>query len=252
MADFTHVLRRAENSLHAPEPHRSRILLEISADLEALYSELLARGLSSTEAAARAEAMFGASSSVLDELDEVHLSASARFLARFTRGSRHRAERALLTAVTLCAVTAGAGGVLATGLATPVSPLLWPLPLVLAAAVWLAAAALLELYGPPTRLLTRERLQPLVAIAGLSAALGALGMLVLGWQIAGAVERAPAELSVALPHLRRGAELLALYLCVSLMILLGWFHLRIRALEVECASVRARRLTHPYREGDRS
>jgi hypothetical protein len=245
VANFAHVLRQAEGRLQVPEPHRSRILLEIAQDLEELYAAFVARGIPAAEAAKRAEAVFGASSGVLAELDEVHLPMAARLLARFSSGERHRVERGLLTAVTLCTVAAGAGGILAAGVAIPTSPLLWLLPAVLAAAAWCAATAFLDLYGRASHPLTRERLQPMLGLAALSATLGVLGTVLEGWQLATTAGRAASVLVPALPYFRRAAEVLSLCLCQSLTIVLVWFHLRVRALEVERARAGARRLIHP-------
>lgn len=252
MNDFAHVLRRAEARLVAPEPDRSRILLEMAHDLEELYRAYLDRGMSPADAAARAEAVFGASGTVIAELSEVHQPVAARVLARFSSRGRHRLERAILTAVTLCGVAAGVGGVAAAGIAGTPSPWLWSLCAVFAAALWCTSAALLDLFGRPARPITRERVQPMAALAALSVALGVVGVVFEGWRLTRALEFAPVALPAVIPFLRRASELLTLSLSLSLAIGLVWFHLRVRALEVERARAVVHRVTHPTQEGDLS
>ena len=44
MMRFAHVLQQAERNLVAPEPQRSRVLLELAQDLDDLFGELRAGG----------------------------------------------------------------------------------------------------------------------------------------------------------------------------------------------------------------
>src|SRR5690606_35725403 len=115
MADFAHVLQRVEGRLRAPEPQRSRILLEMAQDLEALYGEYLARGYSEGESRARAEALLASSEEALEMLDGVHTSVAARLLRRLSAPGA-RGERRLLTLLGSFAVLAGSYPLFAAGL----------------------------------------------------------------------------------------------------------------------------------------
>lgn len=253
MNQFVHVLRRAESHLEAPEPHRSRILLEIAQDLDDLYRAYLERGLSEEEAARRAEMTFGASSDVLEALGEVHAPVYVRLLARFSAQGRHRLERALLTVLTVAAVAGGSFSVIHGGMVRSPSPLLWPLLVVLATTTWTVAAAILDLYVRPVLPAPGERLGPMLVLAALSLAIGGFGALVELWRLAATIETVGAwDTAAALPSLARGSELLTVALCLSLTLMLAWFHLRQRALEIQRTRMRALCVTrHPTEGGVR-
>ena len=50
MTRFRDILLRTSDRLELPQPVKSRILLEISADLEDIYDECVSRGMSGEEA----------------------------------------------------------------------------------------------------------------------------------------------------------------------------------------------------------
>lgn len=72
MERFRPALRRLAAELDLPRRARSELLLEIAADLHAVYEHHRARGLSEDEAARRAEAMVLASSEVIRRLGRLH------------------------------------------------------------------------------------------------------------------------------------------------------------------------------------
>ena len=87
MNRFAHVLKHAEDRLRAPEPARTRILLEMAADLEDGYRHYLERGLDEADAARRAEEAFSTSDETLRLLERVHQrsyggSSTTRFFHR--------------------------------------------------------------------------------------------------------------------------------------------------------------------------
>jgi hypothetical protein len=75
-------LRRISSELKLPEPIKARILLEMAADLEALYEHYCARGLAEEEAARLTEEKLLASPEALQHLIVVHTTGYQRWLGR--------------------------------------------------------------------------------------------------------------------------------------------------------------------------
>jgi hypothetical protein len=72
MTRFANVLKRAEDRMRAPEPVRTRILLEMAADLEDSYQHFLDQGLDEAEATRRAEEAFSTSDETIQLLERIH------------------------------------------------------------------------------------------------------------------------------------------------------------------------------------
>lgn len=83
MTRFAEVLKQAEARLRAPEPARTRILLEMAADLEDSYRHFVDQGLDEAEAARRAEEAFSTSDESLRLLERIHRSGLGSPATRF-------------------------------------------------------------------------------------------------------------------------------------------------------------------------
>lgn len=125
MDRFGRVLRRVDRRLEAPEPERSRILMELAGDLENLYRAYRERGLEEAEARRRAEEWLVPSRMTLESLGAVHLPAFDRLLDRLGGTLRGRIELGLAAVVSLVATAAGVFGVLRSEALTPAAPGLW-------------------------------------------------------------------------------------------------------------------------------
>ncbi|MCL7960630.1 MAG: permease prefix domain 1-containing protein [marine benthic group bacterium] len=90
------VLREIDARLDLPQPARSRVILEIAADLEDTSHMLMERGLSPEEAREQAIRRFEPRGEALSEITTVHAAGLQRFLGRFSGAGRRRWERALL------------------------------------------------------------------------------------------------------------------------------------------------------------
>ncbi|HSJ08418.1 MAG TPA: hypothetical protein VK928_00855 [Longimicrobiales bacterium] len=235
MTRFDAVLQRVATQLAVPQPARSRILHEMAADLEDLYAEYRARGLGESEALRRAEAALGASPEAIEQLIEVHQPAWERLLARFSERRRNRIERLLVTGLTLAGVALGLGGLAGQRILQDPSAFVWPVLVLTAVALAVAAGVFFRLFirqdHRPQRLHTG--LVPLLALAAAILLAGAFGALREMTAAAQAVAAAGSpSLALVLPWLRRAAEVLALALTGDLAVLLCWFHLRQRARSI--------------------
>lgn len=99
MTSFGEVLRPLRARLPLPQPARTRVLLEVAADLEDMYRHYRASGLSEEEARVRAVDTFDLSDAALAELVRVHTSFLRRLLDRLSAQAQSRWERGLLLIV---------------------------------------------------------------------------------------------------------------------------------------------------------
>jgi hypothetical protein len=115
---FVPALRRISGELNLPEPTRSRILLEMASDLEALYEHYRARGLDDEEAFRRTEERVLASPEALQHLVAVHTTGYQRWLSHAAGRLRLSFEAILfiigvvpMLALAMLAITAPAQGI---------------------------------------------------------------------------------------------------------------------------------------------
>jgi len=83
MTRFANVLKEAEDRMRAPEPARTRILLEMAADLEDSYDYFVDQGLDEAEAERRAEEAFSISDETLRLLERIHQPGFGNSTTRF-------------------------------------------------------------------------------------------------------------------------------------------------------------------------
>lgn len=100
MTRFPEVLSELQRRLPLPQPAQSRILLEVSGDLEGLYRHYLSAGLDEAAARERAVAEMSLTPDVLADLIDIHTSPYQRFLDGLSERARSRWERGML--VLLC------------------------------------------------------------------------------------------------------------------------------------------------------
>jgi hypothetical protein len=234
MDRFAPVLDRVSRGLALPEPERSRVMEEMTSDLEGLYEAYRERGMSEAEAVRRAEQALAASAEALAELSRIHAPLHRRLAEHYAEPGRHRAERWLLVLL--------AGGTVAWVAVTQAtrapggaSIFFWAVLAVAAAVcalVPLAGYAGMSARGD-TRSIARRARDAILALGLLAVLLAALGAALDLYQAASSL-RAAAEWSVGafVPWLGRIADLLATGLAVGLGAGLAWFFLESRALRV--------------------
>jgi hypothetical protein len=131
MTDFADALRRIDARLHLPQPARSRVILELATDLEALYRHYLDKGLTEDEAREAALSDLDATDEVLTDLAEVHVSAVRRGMDRLVRQAESGWTRALLLVVLVAVAGAAARVVLTPMFVEDAGIFLWPMGLCL-------------------------------------------------------------------------------------------------------------------------
>lgn len=184
MSRFVGTLRRISDRLTIPQPARSRVLLEISADMEDLRRHYLDRGLGEEEAALRVESEFSLSEEALGELVGVHGNPLTRVLDGLSAQTRGRWERALLVLLLLFVAVVAGRLMLTREFFATASPLAWPILAGMLVALGLSAVKGYRLQirrdHDPRRLRGGLNLLPMLGLGMLAYAFAGL-WLNLGW-----------------------------------------------------------------------
>jgi len=243
---FGRVLRKAEAGLRVPEPQRSRMLLEMAADLDDLYHEYRGRGLGEEEARERAVRLLGASPQVLAELGRQHGSRVAGLLDRLAGAGGPRLERMLLV---LTAGLAVAGGAVSVTTSRVVAGSLWSWGLLalFGAGAWTIAARGIALFVRPEELGARptERLRGLLGLAAASLTVSAFSALVTLSTVLNALVHVSAPSGEIWGRMASAAGLAALGLTAALLLGGCWLLLRRRARAIEDAREALRSVLSP-------
>lgn len=108
MNPFAPTLKTIYDSLDLPQPEKSRILLEISGDMEDCYHNLLDSGLGEKAALQQTEERFRLDARTLQALIQIHMPPIKRLMDRFSRQAQSRWEKTLLLLL-LCIILAFSG-----------------------------------------------------------------------------------------------------------------------------------------------
>lgn len=231
-------MRRISSDLKLPEPVKARILLEMAADLEALYDHYRARGIDEDEAVRRTEERILASPEALHHLIAVHTTGYQRWLGRVAERLRWGFELLLFVAGVLPMMAISVFVVSVQVRALLGAPFFWPLLAVGMAATWLALWKALQLFPGRTRSPAElHRGLPTLLFLGVAGpVLGGTAFLIdlhdLSMRLMSDAANPSVVLAAAEP-LARAATLLAMGLLLGIGAALVWFVLvnRIAAIE---------------------
>ncbi len=216
----------AERIRELPHPARTRILLELAGDVEALREAFRRDGLPDAEAAARARARVVPSGPVLDALVAMHRPLYQRLTAPIPPSALRRWEQGFLLAATLGVLAAGVGFLAQAGLLAGPSPFLWGVLALAAAIAALVIGKAFQLFvRRDARIETLERELGLILGMSLAALLVAGAGCITGlWQLAAAMEAGVQDpFSSLVGWFRRDTVLLGTGLLTALAGGLAWF-----------------------------
>jgi len=236
MNRFGDVLRDIDARLDLPQPARSRLLLEIAADLDQTYATLRERGVSAEDAHREAVDAFDLSSESLDQLARVHCGPVRRALDRLSADALPRWERLLLFIVILGVVLAGSWWDRGDQLFRDAGPFAWPVVLVFAAALGVAAGLAYRLFlkQDHRRRGLRRHADSMLVLVVLMAFLGFAGSWFEVWRLAG--EAIGGTTPVAVFQMRwalLASALLQVSLGLALLSALAWFGLAGKVSRIE-------------------
>ncbi len=238
MTNFADVLGPLSARLPLPQPARSRVLLEVAADLEAAYEHYRAEGCSEEEARRRAAEAFDLSDTALAELVALHTSFARRMLDRLSSQARTRWERSLLLIVAGFLTYLGVELAVRGGIITDAGSFVWPVLICGAAGLLLGIAKLYQVYVKQDHEVRRAR-RGLDAIAVLAGAQLLLGFFGAWFELYLAAARISRSVDYALVHLFNwllgSAALLSVSLTGALLTAMLWFAVASRVAGIEDA-----------------
>jgi len=146
MNRFTPYLQKIHEQLDLPQPVKSRILLEIAADMEDYYAAAVERGQGEDEAMRGVGKKFDFSDETIRELADIHESAFRKLFSRLSEQAQTRWERVLLI-MTIATVAGLAGAAISTSdFFRPASVFMWPATALGGAAVILSLVKAYRLF----------------------------------------------------------------------------------------------------------
>jgi len=101
---FATTLSQTSRRLNLPQHIKTRVVLELAADLEDLFEHYSAQGLSEEDATARALEATALSDEAIARLVEVHTSPTGRLVERLAERTRTPWERLMLLLIALFVV----------------------------------------------------------------------------------------------------------------------------------------------------
>lgn len=204
---FVPALRRISAELVLPEPARSRVLLEMAADLEALYEHFRAMGLPEDEALERAGERLLASSEAIDGLVRLHTTAYQRLVSHAVSAVRSGFDLLLFVAGVLPLLVMSVFVVLEYSLALSGGPMRWTMLVLGGAVAGLATrkAHQILIIGEraPGRL--NRGVPILLLLAAVTPVVGCIGFLVSIASIPNGLARGGAPLVVLAPVVEAGS-----------------------------------------------
>jgi hypothetical protein len=236
MSHFTKVLSDLDARLTVPEPARSRVLLEIAADMEDLHREYLERGLQNGEAEREVVEHFDLSDEVLKDLVRLHDTTLQRSLEGLSGQVRGTWSRLLLMVLGLFVVVT-CGSLLFSGrLYSDASALVWILMPILGSGMVIAGSQARRLYGG--RVVwspgLRSGLGRLLGLSALIMVVAAAGLWVELYLGALRIRNAPGETLIHLVGwVHMASATLVIALSGSLILGFLWFFLESRARRQE-------------------
>ena len=146
MSRFNQALVGADAKLTVPEPARSRILLEIAADMEGLFQEYRSRGMDQSAAESAVLDHFDLSEEALTDLVRIHDAPLQRSLESLSGHVQKPWSRVLMTGLALFVVVGSGTLLVRPQVYCVASPVVWLLLPLLAMGLWVAGGHFLRLH----------------------------------------------------------------------------------------------------------
>ena len=114
MNRFAPLLKSINARLDLPQPTKSRIILEIAADLEDLYQFYQSKGLPEKEATQKAKEKFDVTDEALMDLIQIHESILRRWMDRISEQAQNRWEHMVMILILIFIALLSSRAILST------------------------------------------------------------------------------------------------------------------------------------------
>jgi hypothetical protein len=177
MNRFTSILKKINEQLDLPQPQKSRVILEIAADLEDLYNLYIDRGLDENEAARKAVEKFDVEKEALNELISIHQSPFQKFFYGLSGQVQIWWERAALVIILIIILATTLTATLTSNFVQQSSKFVWPLIGIFVVILVLSVSKIYTLYIKKDHSLEKARagLPLILFLILLNFAFGTLG-----------------------------------------------------------------------------
>lgn len=238
MKRFSETLQEIHRRLDLPQPAKSRVVLEIAADLRDLHSYFRDSGMSDAEAYERAVEQCDLSDDALAQLAQIHTAPWRRFLDRLSAQGQSRWERTLLIVLLLFIAASTGRLMLSADLFRAAGAAVWPILGVTAAAFCIGLEKCYRAYLKQDHNLRRLRagLPSLLVLAGLVLIMGMYAYwLKLFRTSSGAAADLNGAVQDATAWLVAGSAMLIVDMMCALAIAFLWFVLANKIARIEQA-----------------
>ena len=180
MKQFTPLLKSINERLDLPQPIKSRIILEIAADLDDLYQLYLSRGIEENEAAQKAEEKIDLTDEALNELVQIHQSLFRKLLDKITAQAQNRWERVAFILVLLFIAAISVQAIFSTQFLSQASKWIYPVLGISLTAILISIPKFYQLYIKKDHQIKKLRtgLSLILGMAVLNLAIGIMGYVV--------------------------------------------------------------------------
>jgi len=180
MKQFTSILNRINERLELPQPTKSRIILEIGADLQDLYQLYISRGMNEQEAFQKASEKYDLSDETLDDLIRIHQSPLKKLMDRITLQARTRWERVAFITTLLILVSITSQAFLSTEFFMQASKWIYPVLAISMITILVSIPKFYQFYIKKDHRIkeVRHGLSLVVGLSMINFAVGILGFLI--------------------------------------------------------------------------
>ena len=238
MSRFTQALSETAARLTVPPSVRSRILLEVAADMDDLYKAYLDRGQDGEEARQAVLEHFDLSDEALEDLVRVHNSPIQGALNGLSGQPGQGWEKTVLAGLVVGVAAALYGLVSQNGLMEAASVFVWPVIATTVVAVGMGVMKLTQILNARTRPVRglRSGVGTILGLAGVELLIGLSGAWVELYRVALRIQVAPEETPLLLPRwLETASATLTITVGMTLITALVWFVVAGRAARAERA-----------------
>ena len=146
MKKFSSLLKELNSKIDLPQPKKSRILLEIAADLNDLYDHYIKCGLSESEAIRQAREKFELSDEIVSDLSEIHSNLFKQWIDKTVGKANDICERILFLLLFIFILLSAIFAVLTTPFFLDTSTFVYPILVLLIFTIVLWCTKFYQLY----------------------------------------------------------------------------------------------------------
>ena len=177
MNRFAPILKKINEKLELPQPTKSKIILEIAADLDDLFYFYRYKGMSETEAKQKAEEKVDISSKALRQLIQVHETGFRKFTNKLSEQAQSRGEQTILVLLLILIALFSMQAMVTTPFFTQASLFIWPITGLAFVSIMLSIVKYYNLYIKKDHTIKniRKGLTAILILGGLCLYIGIVG-----------------------------------------------------------------------------